>query len=256
MHIGLIGFGRLGRLLTKYLAQDFHVHVYDLNLDSEAVKAVGAIPATLTEACEQPIVLPLVPMSAFEQLMREISPLLKPGTLVADACSVKQLPVQWMLEHLPEDVQILGSHPMFGPDSAAETVFGAKLVLTPVRIDPERYRQLTLYLSKHGIKLIETTPEEHDRQISRSLFLAHFLGRSLLDFGAEPLEIDTKGYRRLMKILLTVENDSIQLFEDMYRYNPYAAEARSQFLTSMQAVAGHLDNHMGDVTPPFQDGQS
>ncbi|PKL77587.1 MAG: prephenate dehydrogenase/arogenate dehydrogenase family protein [Candidatus Melainabacteria bacterium HGW-Melainabacteria-1] len=243
MHIGLIGFGRLGRLLTGYLAQDFHVHVYDVNLDAQAVTALGAIPATLAQACAQPIVLPLVPMSAFEQLMIEIAPLLTPGTLVADACSVKQLPVEWMLAHLPENVQILGSHPMFGPDSAAETVFGAKLVLTRVRVEDALYRQITSYLSKHGIKLIETTPAEHDRQISRSLFLAHFLGRSLLEFGAEPLEIDTKGYRRLMKILLTVENDSIQLFEDMYRYNPYAPEARSQFLAAMESVVGHLDHH-------------
>lgn len=244
MHIGLIGFGRLGKLLTKYLAQDFHVHVYDLNLDPDTVRSLGAIPCDLNEACAQPIVLPLVPMSAFEQLMLEISPLLEPGTLLVDACSVKQLPVEWMLKHLPQNIQILGSHPMFGPDSAAETVFGAKLVLTPVRVEQTLYRQITVYLNKHGIKLIETTPEEHDRQISRSLFLAHFLGRTLLDFGAKPLDIDTKGYRRLMKILLTVENDSIQLFEDMYRYNPYAEEARSQFLTSMQAVVGHLDKHM------------
>lgn len=243
MHIGLIGFGRLGRLLARYLAQDFHVHIYDLSLDHEAVRSLGASPASLAEACEQPIVLPLVPMSAFEQLMLEIAPLLRPETLVIDACSVKQLPVEWMLQHLPASVQILGTHPMFGPDSAAETVFGAKLVVCPVRIESERYRQISLYLSKHGIKLIETTPDEHDRQISRSLFLAHYLGRTLLEFGAQPLEIDTKGYRRLMKILLTVENDSIQLFEDMYRYNPYAADTRSQFLKAMQAVSSHLDTH-------------
>lgn len=241
MHIGLIGFGRLGRLLTKYLAQDFHVHVYDTRLDAEAVRALGAIPCDLAEACAQPIVLPLVPMSAFEALLQQMAPLLQPAALVVDACSVKQLPVEWMLAHLPASVQILGTHPMFGPDSAAETVFGAKLVLTPVRIDPERYRQITLYLTKHGIKLIETTPEDHDRQISRSLFLAHYLGRTLLEFGAQPLEIDTKGYRRLMKILLTVENDSIQLFEDMYRYNPYAAETRGDFLAAMAQVTAHLD---------------
>ena len=69
-----------------------------------------------------------------------------------------------------------------------------------------------------------------------------------MEFGASPLEIDTKGYRRLMKILLTVENDSIQLFEDMYRYNPHASETRQQFLAAMDQVVGHLDQHMESLT--------
>jgi len=241
MDLGLIGFGRLGRLLTAYLAQDFHVHVYDLNLDPEAVKKLGARPASLEEAASMPLVLPLVPMSAFEALMVQIAPLLQKEALVIDACSVKTLPVQWMLKHLPEQVSILGTHPMFGPDSASDTLFGAKLVLCPVRVPEKRYGEIKAYLHKHGMKLIESTPEAHDQQISRSLFLAHFLGRTLLEFGAEPLEIDTKGYRRLMKILLTVENDSVQLFEDMYHFNPFAAETRSQFLQALDTVVGRLD---------------
>jgi len=35
-------------------------------------------------------------------------------------------PVRWMRELLPPDVAILGSHPMFGPDSAAESLQGRK----------------------------------------------------------------------------------------------------------------------------------
>ena len=54
-----------------------------------------------------------------------------------------------------------------------------------------------------------------------------------MDFGAEPIDIDTKGYRRLMKILITVQNDTWQLFEDMNRYNPYAKETRVEFINSL-----------------------
>jgi prephenate dehydrogenase len=241
MHIGIIGFGRLGRLLTQYLAQDFHVHVYDVQMDAEAVKQKGAIPASLAEAAGQSIVIPLVPMSAFEALLKEIAPLVQSEALIIDVCSVKTLPVEWMQKHLPASVSILGTHPMFGPDSASDTLFGAKLVLCPVRMPEARYQEIKIYLHKHGIKTIETTPEEHDRQISRSLFLAHFLGRTLLEFGAEPLDIDTKGYRRLMKILLTVENDSVQLFEDMYHFNPFAAETRAQFMQALDTVNERLE---------------
>ena len=241
MHIGLIGFGRLGQLLSKYLIQDFHITVYDPHLDHDKARAMGLTPGTMAEACAHDIVIPLVPISAFDAVIQQMAPLLKAGSMVVDACSVKVKPVESMQKYLPASINILATHPMFGPDSAAETLFGAKLVLCPVRVDEKRYREIYLYLDKHGMKLIEATPEEHDRQISRSLFLAHFLGRTLIELDAEPLDIDTKGYRRLMKILLTVENDSWQLFEDMYNYNPYAEEIRKDFLGAVENVVERLN---------------
>ncbi len=240
MKIGIIGFGRLGQLLTRYLAQDFHVLVYEPLDKRSEIEALGAEVASLETCCQQSVVIPMVPISAFDAVIAQIAPLLLPEALVIDCCSVKIKPVESMLKHLPQSVSILATHPMFGPDSARETLFGSKLVLCPVRISESRYRDLYLYLEKHGIKLIESTPEAHDRQISRSLFLAHFLGRTLIELEAQPLEIDTKGYRRLMKILLTVENDSLQLFEDMYHYNPYSKDVKDQFLAAVQAVEQRL----------------
>lgn len=243
MKLGIIGFGRLGELLARYLAQDFDLLIFDQRSTElrPRIEALGAEAASLEAVCACPVVMPLVPISAFDPLMQTIGPWLQPGTLVIDCCSVKVRPVASMLQHLPEQVEILATHPMFGPDSAAETLFGAKLVLCPVRIAPARYQNLVAYLEKHGLKVIEATPETHDQQISRSLFLAHFLGRTLIELEAGPLPIDTKGYRRMMKILLTVENDSWQLFEDMYHYNPYAADTRQDFIAAMTSVCHKLD---------------
>lgn len=241
MKLGIIGFGRLGALLTRYLAQDFHTVVYEPRPEAqEAIAACGATAVDFATAAGQDLVLPLVPISQFEEVLQKMVPHLKQGAIVADCCSVKVKPVAAMEQHLPEHVSILATHPMFGPDSAGDTLFGSKLVICPVRIAPERYQSLKVYLEKHGIKLIESTPEEHDEQISRSLFLAHFIGRGLLEIEASPLEIDTKGYRRLMKILLTVENDSWQLFEDMYQHNPYAENTRAEFVNAMQTLSDRI----------------
>lgn len=240
MKIGLIGFGRLGQLLCKYLSQDFHVLAYDTQPKDDAMRQKGAEPASLEAVCACPIVIPLVPISAIEGLMQQIAPLLQKGALVADVCSVKVKPVESMVKHLPEHVSILGTHPMFGPDSAADTLFGAKLVLCPVRIPQKQYANLVVYLEKHGIKVVESTPEEHDKQMSRSLFLTQMIGRTLMEIDAQPLEIDTKGYRRLMKILLTVQNDSFQLFEDMYHYNPFSSEAHQEFVNALDALMDRI----------------
>lgn len=242
MKVGIIGFGRLGSLISKYMSQDFTLLVHDLHDYSNEIEKIGATPATFEEACDCPIVIPFVPMSEFENCIKKMAPLLKKETLLVDVCSVKEMPVDIMMKHLSKDIQILATHPMFGPDSAKDTLFGTKIAVCPVRIDQELYNKISTYLRSHGIKTIESTPEEHDKQIANTLVLTHLIGRSLIDFDAHRLEIDTKGYRRLLKILETVENDSWQLFEDMNKYNRHAKETRETFLHSLKGVISRLEN--------------
>lgn len=239
MKLGIIGFGRLGRLITKYVAQDADVIVYEKFPNEETekqIKELGGTIGTLEEACDCPIVIPFVPISEFEKTLIEMKPFLKAGTLVADVCSVKKHPIDKMLEILPKDIQILGTHPMFGPDSAKESLFGCKIVLCNERIDEKLYNDIKNYLNNHGLKVIESTADKHDEEISHSLLLTHFIGRTLMELGTSELAIDTKGYRRLMKILETVENDSWQLFVDMNKYNSYSESTREEFLESIAKV--------------------
>lgn len=240
MNVGLIGFGRLGKLIAKYLSQDFHLYIYDPIEQEKEIKALNAYPADFESVCQQSIIIPAVPMSEFEGVIKKMAPHLQKETLIADVCSVKIHPVDVMKKYLPEHTYILGTHPMFGPDSASDTLFGAKLVLSNIRMPDSLYSKIKIYFEKHGIKVIESTPDQHDKDISSSLFLTHLIGRTLLKFQAQPLEIDTKGYRRLMKILLTVENDSWQLFQDMYEYNPYAQKIPQKLSSDLSAVLERL----------------
>ncbi len=239
--IGIIGFGRFGELAAHYLARDVDVVVFDSGGKGARIEAVGAHPADLETTCAQEMVLLCVPISHMQTQLKTIAPLLKPGTVVIDVCSVKVYPVRWMTELLPTEVEILPTHPMFGPDSAAETLAGAKIVLCRDRISSANYDKVANWLKNQDLIVIEATPEEHDRQIAVTLAMTHFLGRSLSAFGAEKLPIDTEGYKRLMHILEVVENDTWQLFKDMHRYNPFAAEQRSRFMEAMQQINERLD---------------
>lgn len=241
MKLGIIGFGRLGKLATKYLAQDFDLYVYDKINSSHEIERLGAKSCNLDEICKIDTIIPIVPMSEFENCIKEISQKINPNSLIIDVCSVKSYPVEVMQKYLPQKTSILATHPMFGPDSASDTLFGNKIVLCPVRINNKMYTNMKIYLERFGMKVIESTPEEHDKQIAQSLTLTHFLGRGLIEFGATGLEIDTKGYRRMMKILNTVQNDSWQLFEDMHRYNPYAQNVRDRFIQSLEKIAKKVD---------------
>jgi prephenate dehydrogenase len=240
--IGIIGYGRFGRLTVKNLAPDFEVLVHTRNLEKHAdIAAVGARLVSLPEACTQKMVILCVPISAMQATLRQIAPLIRADAIMVDVCSVKVYPTQWMKELLPATVDILATHPMFGPDSAAVSVAGQKIVLCPERIAPQRYAKVKAWLHQKGVILIETTPEEHDRKIAVSLALTHFIGRSLAEFNAQPLDIDTEGYKRLLHILGVVGNDTWQLFEDMHHYNPYAREKRRAFVEAMQRIEARLE---------------
>ncbi|MDJ0784321.1 MAG: prephenate dehydrogenase/arogenate dehydrogenase family protein [Desulfosarcinaceae bacterium] len=239
--IGIIGFGRFGELAARYLARDVRVVVFDRGGKTERIRAVGALPADLETTCRQEMVLLSVPISYMQTQLKTIAPLLKPGTVVIDVCSVKVNPVKWMTALLPSDVEILPTHPMFGPDSAADTLAGAKIVLCRDRISPANYARAEKWLREQELVVIETTPEAHDRQIAVTLALTHFLGRSLSAYGAENLEIDTEGYKRLMHILEVVENDTWQLFQDMHHYNPFADEERTRFMDAMAQINLRLE---------------
>lgn len=240
--IGLIGYGRFGRLTVTYMSPDFKVVVHTRSTDKEAdIRAAGGRLVSLEEACAQNVVILCVPISAMISTLQRIAPLLAEGTLVADVCSVKEFPAQWMRERLPASVQILPTHPMFGPDSAAHSLQGHKIVLCPERIAPDRYRRIRTWLQAKGLVIIEASPSEHDRKIAVSLSLTHFIGRSLAEFGAAPLDIDTEGYKRLLHILDVVNNDTWQLFEDMHRYNPYARGTRDAFVDAMARIRGRLN---------------
>lgn len=234
--IGIIGFGRFGRLMSRYLAQEFNVYAYDIEDKSGAIAETGAVAGSLEEICRQKIVILAVPISGIQDVLKKIAPLLRNDTLIVDVCSVKVNPVQWMKAILPDYVSILATHPMFGPDSAAKTLEGSKIVLCKVRINDEHYSQIKSYLASKHLTLIETTPEEHDKEIAVSLALTHFIGRSLSEFGASQQLIDTEGYKRLLHILEVVEHDTWQLFLDMNHYNPYAREKRMAFVKAMQSI--------------------
>lgn len=238
--IGIIGFGRFGKLTARYLTEDFEVRVFSRTEKSREIKTTGARPATLKSVCRQKIVILCVPISTLKDVLNEIGPMLKKDAVVVDVCSVKVYPTDWMNALLPDRVSILGTHPMFGPDSASDSLKGHKIFLSRVRIGNDLYQKIRGYLASKKLVIMESTAADHDEQIAISLALTHFIGRALSEFGATPLKMDTEGYKRLLHILDVVENDTWQLFHDMHRYNPYAKEKRVAFMGAVQKINNRL----------------
>ena len=104
--IGIIGFGRFGRLMSGYLAKDYKVKVFNRSEKAVEIARTGAIPASLGDVCRQRIIILSVPISKMREMLQQIAPLLRPDAMVVDVCSVKVHPVDWMKELLPSSVSL------------------------------------------------------------------------------------------------------------------------------------------------------
>jgi prephenate dehydrogenase len=165
----------------------------------------------------------------------------RPGALVMDTCSVKTHPVALMEKYLPASVSVLGTHPMFGPDSAAAGVAGLPLILCPSRVASRDLEGMREFFSSLGLSVSTMTPDEHDREAAVTQGVAHYIGRVLKDFGVRPSPIATMGYRKLLEIVEQTCNDPPQLFLDLQRLNPHTREMRERLERSLRSVMAAID---------------
>jgi prephenate dehydrogenase len=236
--IGLLGLGRFGKMVYDHLQPHGGLRVWT----RDARKLAGIAEASsFEEAAGCDLVVLTVAISAMEATCRRLAPHLRRGQIVIDTCSVKVEPVQIMLAELPDSVEILATHPLFGPDSGKDGIAGLKVVVCRVRISESSYRPIREFLESLGLEVIEATPEEHDRQAARTQALFHALAQTLQRLGWGGERIATPGPEALYRLMGAVQNDSFQLFLDMQRENPFAAEYRRKFLQAFAA----LDREIG-----------
>ena len=234
--VGIIGLGRFGSFWATVLSHGYSVYGYNRTpLEHPPCEILS-----LEEVCKLPVVFICVSMRTMPDILQRIAPLLSKETLVVDTCSVKIEPVRWMKDLLPPTVEILATHPMFGPESAKEGLPGLPLMMYPVRMNLSLYDEWSHFFRSLGIMVVEITPEEHDRQAAMSQALTHMIGRTLNTMGIEETPIGTLWYRKLLAICKQVSRDSPELFLDMQTLNPYAIEMRSSFETAWEAVSQSL----------------
>ncbi len=247
LKILLIGFGGFGTLVASVLKKE-GLNIRVLNYknkkkDKEKAKIIGIKLVKEKDISEFDIIILATPISKTEEVIKAVSKKMKPGGLLLDTCSVKVYPCNWLKNHTSKNVQIMGTHPMFGPTTSnfdlkkqTWSLKDLQIVLCPLRIKNKHLNNIQNFLKNLGLNVIKTTPEDHDKQNAKTLSLVHFIGRSLLDAKIGKQEIFTPGYSDLLSILPHTTSDNWQLFYDMNNYNPYAKEVMENFMQSCSLI--------------------
>ena len=174
---------------------------------------------------------------------------LRRSTLFVDVLSVKEFPRSLFLQLLPQDFDILCTHPMFGPDSGKAGWGGLPFVFDKVRVgsDPARVTRVEAFLDVFraaGCRMVEMNCAEHDRHAAGSQFITHMMGRVLEKLGLENTPINTKGYESLLNLVDNTARDSFELFYGLFLYNKNAMEQLERMDWAFEMVKKQLSGHL------------
>ena len=238
--LGLIGFGQFGQLAAGVLRAHYDVLVTDLAPGAAAAaQAAGVAFGSLEDVAVREVVVVAVPVAAMRAVFAALAPHLKPGALVVDVGSVKMLPAQWMAEILPANVDLVATHPLFGPQSAKAGLKGLRFVICPIRGD--RHERVAAFGRSLGLTVTVTTAEEHDREMAYVQALTFYLGKALGEMEIPETPLKTATYQHLLDIRRIVTNDSPELFETIQHFNPYAAEVRERVVERLGMIEAGLE---------------
>lgn len=228
LNIGIIGFGRFGQFIgnqmNKYKdGNKFNVIVTNRSDKSYEANKMNILFQSKEEFIknEFDIIIFATSILSFEEVLHSYPKDFLLKSIVIDVLSVKEYPKKVLNEYV-NGCNMINTHPMFGPDSAKYSWKDKKFVYHLENISEQFKDRSKIFLDfwkDMGCEMIEMTPEEHDMKAANSQFITHFIGRLLELCQCQNTDVDTDGYKSLLKIMDHTMNDSWDLFYALSKYN-------------------------------------
>jgi len=271
LKIAIIGGTRgLGAWIATFLSRrdlDIVVTGRDKIIGESISRKLGVdyIQDNVKAAAIADIVIISVPIDVTSDIIREVGPVMKEGSLLMDVTSVKKEPTKIMEKYAAGGVEVLPCHPMFGP--RIRSLDGQVIVLTPLN-KGVWYNIVFNFLESENVRVIVTSPDIHDRMMSIVQGLTHFAYISIARTIKE-LDIDIRESRKFASPTYNLMLDTIARITAQNPYLEYSIltkncyikktyenflktaselknllsnENQKEFVNSMSSAAKHLDD--------------
>lgn len=242
MEIAVIGGTRgLGRWIAEFLQKkDFNVIITGRDkISGERVSKKIGVDYTennMDAASQADIVIISVPIDATSSTIKEIAPTMKKGSLLMDVTSVKEEPAKIMYECASPDVEVLPTHPMFGP--RIRSLDGQVVVMAPLE-KGKWYNKIYKFLENENARILVTTPKKHDQMMSIVQGLTHFAYISIAAT-IEKLDVDVKEsrdfaspiYNLMVDMIARIVAQNPYLFYSIQAHNKYTKKTHETFIST------------------------
>lgn len=230
LKIGVVGFGRFGQFIARTFSKHGSVVATSRSDYSNVARGMGVKYVPMSDpasfVAEEPdVIVFAVSIMSFESTVRDFAPFIRETTcrpLIVDVLSVMEHPRHILLDTMPEECDILCTHPMFGPDSGKNGWNGLTFVYERTRIDGV---VLDPSYEKTFHQLCESDSEEDDE-------LSVELGSRAVHNAHQDSEAHVEGMDRMERFLSIWEEEGCRMVAlSCSRHDAYAAN--SQFITHL-----------------------
>ena len=272
MNVGIIGgTDGLGKTLIYYFKDEFDVYI--TGRDHKKGRTIAnELDVTYIESNEglaniSDMLIISVPIQHTCDVIREVAPYIKEGSVMVDVTSVKEGPSKTMAEVLPDTIEYIPTHPIFGPRTTR--LDNQVIVLTPDK-KGEWYDKVYRYLESKNMRVIETTAEKHDFMMSIVQVLTHFSFISTAS-AIEKLKVDLSEteyyespiYNLMIDMIARIVSQNPYLTYNIQSMNSNGPKVRNTFADAVIELRDAINNkddekfmdiainatkHMGDIT--------
>jgi prephenate dehydrogenase len=244
------GTGQTGSWFARYFKEKgFDVAIWGPSGRIEVAERLGVRYAweMMIEVERSDIVLVSVLIDKTVEMIRQVAPHMHSGSLIMDVTSIKSEPVKAMAAYAPEGVEVLGTHPMFGP--TMPSLRGQTIILTPAEGRTGKWLSVMQSLfQSDGAHVEVLDAEEHDQIMAVIQALTHFayigIGSAL-----RALDFDVQRSKRFMSPVYEIMLDFVgrildqdpELYASIQK-NPKAAAVRQTFIAECMRLSEKADS--------------
>ena len=247
MNVGIIGGSSgLGRTLIYYFRNDFDVFITgrDHNKGRHVADEAGVEYIESNEELTKisDLLVISVPINNTSNVIRQVAPFMKPGSVMVDVTSIKEEPSKTMAEALPDNVEFVPTHPIFGPRT---TELDNQVIVLTAEKKGKWYDKIYNYLKSKNMRVIETTAEKHDYMMAVVQVLTHFSFISTAS-AIEKLKVDineTEDYES------PIYNLMIDVIARIVSQNPYL----TYYIQSMNNNGDKIRNTFAEAVIELRD---
>lgn len=233
LKVAVVGTGRMGKCLTKLLKDYCDLTICGRQPDhaSAIAKRLDVRSSTIEDCLSKSdIIIATIPSETLLPFVERFSGGIRTGSLFVDISSVKCGFIEALAKILPPTIGYVSIHPLFSSPGVGRK----NVIVIPVRGN-KWTTQLKELLALGGMRVTETSAEEHDRVMAKVQVLNHFMylimRDSMAQLGADKeLEsFETHAFRRSLNILKLIEGN-LETVELIQKRNKYAPLVRNLFM--------------------------